>query len=139
VTYLVQRVLAATGCLVLAVGCADKAQPGGASRTADGSSSPKSRDAVSIRLVAFSPPKLEVDAGAKVTWTQGDKGSVHTVTSGTVDDDATGATTSQSDGTFDSGELRENERFSFTFLQPGTYPYFCAIHQATMRGEVTVR
>jgi plastocyanin len=96
-------------------------------------------DAVAIHLVAFDPPVLEVAGGATVTWTQADQGSVHTVTSGTVDTDPTGATTTHADGRFDSGQLTEGRHFRFTFSKPGTYPYFCVIHQATMRGEVRVR
>jgi plastocyanin len=94
---------------------------------------------VTIHLVAFNPPKLEVAPGTTVTWTQTDKDAVHTVTSGTVDIDATGATTVHADGRFDSGQLTEGGQFAFTFSQPGTYPYVCVIHQATMRGEVSVR
>lgn len=96
-------------------------------------------DSVTIHLVAFEPQTLEVARGDTVTWTQTDKGSVHTVTSGTVDTDPTGATTTHADGTFDSGQLTEGKQFSFTFPRPGTYPYYCVIHQATMRGEVRVR
>ena len=100
---------------------------------------PGGPDDVTIHLVAFNPPRLEIATGTTVTWTQTDKDSVHTVTSGIVDTDATGATTVHADGTFDSGQLTEGKQFSFTFSQPGTYPYFCVIHQATMRGEVRVR
>jgi plastocyanin len=94
---------------------------------------------VTIHLVAFDPGRVEIAAGTAVTWTQEDNASVHTVTSGTVDTDATGATTVHPDGRFDSGQLGEGGTFSFTFQEPGTYPYFCVIHQATMRGEVSVR
>jgi plastocyanin len=95
--------------------------------------------AVAIRLVAFNPAPIDIAAGTTVTWTQTDKGSFHTVTSGTVQIDPTGAATTASDGGFDSGRLPQDTTFSHTFPEPGAYPYFCVIHPATMRGEVTVR
>lgn len=129
------------GTVLAAAACSS----GNASRGTSASPSPTTGashggpNAVTIHLVAFDPPRLEVPAGTTVTWTQTDKGSVHTVTSGTVETDATGATTAHPDGTFDSGQLIEGGQFSFTFAGPGTFPYFCVIHQATMRGEVSVR
>jgi plastocyanin len=95
-------------------------------------------DSVTIRLVAFNPPTLNAKATTTVTWTQKDPGSFHTVTSGTVETDAIGISSTHPDGQFDSGQLAENTTFSFTFPAPGTYPYFCSIHPATMRGEVHV-
>jgi plastocyanin len=132
--------LAATACSSGSTSNGTSASASPSTATASGASgAPAGPNAVTIHLVAFDPPKLEVAAGTTVTWTQTDKDSFHTVTSGTVDTDATGATTPHADGTFDSGQLAEDRQFSFTFSQPGTYPYFCVIHQATMRGEVNVR
>ena len=91
---------------------------------------------VTMKLIAFSPESLTVDAGTSVTWKQSDPG-VHTVTSGTVDQ-GTGGVTEKADGTFDSGKLETGKTFSFTFDEPGTYSYFCAVHPATMRGRVQV-
>lgn len=136
-TGLLGLALAATACSSGSASKGTSASPSPSTATASGASG--APNAVTIHLVAFDPPKLEVAAGTTVTWTQTDKDSVHTVTSGTVDTDATGATTPHADGTFDSGPLAEGKQFSFTFSQPGTYPYFCVIHQATMRGEVSVR
>ncbi len=90
-----------------------------------------------MQLIAFKPETLNIGAGATVTWTQKDPG-VHTVTSGTVDQGG-GGVTKVPDGRFDSGELATGRTFTFTFYQPGTYPYFCSVHPATMRGEVRVR
>ena len=97
--------------------------------TADGAT-------VTMKLIAFQPESITVDAGASVTWKQTDPG-VHTVTSGTVDQ-GTGGVTEKPDGTFDSGNLETGKTFSFTFAEPGTYSYFCAVHPATMRGRVQV-
>ena len=91
---------------------------------------------VVLELVAFSPEQLEVDAGTTVTWKQRDPGS-HTVTSGTVEQGASGVT-QRPDGRFDSGRLATDETFEHTFTEPGTYSYFCSLHPATMRGEIRV-
>ena len=90
-----------------------------------------------IELVAFKPEKLSVQSGATVTWQQNDTGD-HTVTSGTVEQGAAGVT-QQPDDRFDSGEISKGETFEFTFESAGTYPYFCRLHPATMRGEIQVR
>lgn len=112
---------------------------GGTGGASDGSasSSAEQSNTVTMRLIAFKPGNLTVDAGATVTWKQTDAG-FHTVTSGTV---AQGAAfvTEEPDGKFDSGEIAKGKTFEFTFNEPGTYPYFCTIHPATMRGEVTVK
>ncbi len=89
-----------------------------------------------MELVAFKPAQLEVPAGTTVTWQQRDRGD-HTVTSGTVEQ-AAGGVTQQPDGLFDSGPVATGDTFSHTFDEPGTYPYFCALHPATMRGEIRV-
>ena len=111
---------------------------------AESGSSPKSKpneggsgSEVQIRLIAFKPPKLSVTAGTTVTWRQLDP-SAHTVTSGTVEQGA-GDVNESADGTFASGTLATDKTFEFEFAEPGTYPYFCEIHPATMRGEITVR
>lgn len=72
---------------------------------------------------SYRPPALEVAVGATVTWQNIDGDDDHTVTS--------------TDGAFDSGVLPAGSAFEHTFLAPGTYPYFCAIH-AEMKGTITV-
>jgi plastocyanin len=91
---------------------------------------------IDMKLIALRPEKLTVTAGTTVNWHQRDAG-VHTVTSGLVEDGAAGVTT-RPDGRFDSEAIETGKTFSFTFADAGTYPYFCAIHPATMRGVVTV-
>lgn len=83
--------------------------------------------AVSIIDSGFGPEEIVVSAGTTVVWTQ--KGSLpHTVTS---DDDL-----------FDSDSLSKGDTFSFTFEEPGTYPYYCKFHGGPggtgMAGTVTV-
>lgn len=92
---------------------------------------------VALRLIAFKPERLSGAVGTAVTWRNEDA-SAHTVTSGTVSQGSGGVTTAV-DGTFESGSLKENADFSFTFNAAGTYSYFCKFHPATMRGEITIR
>jgi len=101
----------------------------------EGNGSPATNEVV-IRLVAFRPESLAVAAGTTVTWKQTDAGS-HTVTSGTVTQGA-GDVTTAPDGKFDSGNIATDTTFELTFAGAGTFPYFCAIHPATMRGQVQV-
>jgi plastocyanin len=70
-----------------------------------------------------------ISAGDTVVWTF--SGSLpHTVTS----DDGT---------TFASGSSQTSGTFSFTFITPGTYEYYCAVHSAptanVMNGTVIVQ
>lgn len=91
---------------------------------------------VTIRLLAFRPEVIRVPAGRRITWAQQDPGA-HTVTSGVVDPQP-GGVAARPDGRFDSGPIAEGQSFSLALDQPGTYPYFCSIHPATMRGELEI-
>jgi plastocyanin len=132
-----KRLLGASVVLAVALlgACGDD---GGAGDTVGGTSSTSGdragEAAVTMRLIAYRPAQLTVDAGTTVTWTQQDAGT-HTVTSGTVEPGAAGVT-ERPDGRFDSGPLATGKTFRFTFGDPGTYSYFCTVHPATMRGEV---
>jgi len=68
---------------------------------------------VKIDNFSFSPATVTVPVGTTVTWTNSDD-IPHTVVS---DDKA-----------FKSKVLDTDEKFSYTFTKPGTYPYFCSIH-----------
>lgn len=106
----------------------------------DGEATPTTAETAStieISLLSFKPETLTIDAGTEVTWEQNDIGA-HTVTSGTVEQASAGVT-QQPDGRFDSGDISKGETFEFTFTEAGTYPYFCRLHPATMRGEILVR
>ncbi|MEV5085087.1 cupredoxin family copper-binding protein [Streptomyces sp. NPDC056159] len=83
-------------------------------------------NAVTIKNFAFSPAKLTVKAGTKVTWTNTDQ-DTHTVTS-----------KKGSGGPLKSGGLTTNATYSYTFTKPGTYAYYCTIHPfMTATVEVT--
>lgn len=78
---------------------------------------------VSIEALAFGPAELTVAAGTTVTWTNDEAGIPHTTTS--------------DDGVWDSGTLQPGGSFSFTFDEPGSYPYSCTIHPS-MSGTIVV-
>ena len=88
--------------------------------------SPQKEMAGEVRIdnFSFAPQSLTVPAGSTVTWTNRDD-IPHTVVS-TEDPKA-----------FRSKALDTDEKFSFTFSKPGTYPYFCSIHPK-MTGKVIV-
>jgi plastocyanin len=68
---------------------------------------------VKIDNFSFSPATLQIKTRTKVTWTNADD-IPHTVVS--------------DDKIFKSKALDTDEKFSFTFDKPGTYPYFCSLH-----------
>jgi plastocyanin len=91
--------------------------------------------AVSIVGVAFEPTDLTIAVGDTVTWTVTEStGEPHSATSGEPDFSGQGGTI------FDSGTtLTENgDTFEHTFTEAGIIPYFCTVHAAAMRGQITV-
>lgn len=80
---------------------------------------------------AYDPLELEVPVGTTVRWTNEDA-IAHTVTSGVSD-----GTTGDGDGRFDSGFLEQGDSFTYTFTEPGEFPYFCIPHP-WMKGKIIV-
>jgi plastocyanin len=78
---------------------------------------------VKIDNFSFSPATLTVSPGTTVTWTNRDD-IPHTVVS--------------DDKIFKSKVLDTDEKFSYTFDKPGSYPYFCSVHPK-MTGKVVVQ
>src|SRR5438093_812320 len=78
---------------------------------------------VKIDNFSFGPAQLTVPAGTTVTWTNRDD-IPHTG----VSDNAV----------FKSKALDTDEKFSYTFAKPGTYPYFCSLHPK-MTGKIVVQ
>lgn len=74
----------------------------------------------------FNPARIQIQLGDSVIWEAGDDG--HTVTA--------------RDGSFDSssrGLMAEGDQFRWRFRVPGTYGYYCRVHQNRgMVGEVVV-
>jgi plastocyanin len=75
----------------------------------------------------FQPQQITVRVGTTITWTNQDS-VAHTVTAGSRDTPT---------GLFDPGEIAAGGPFSFTFTEPGTYEYHCALHPG-MDGTVIV-
>jgi plastocyanin len=80
---------------------------------------------VAIDNFTFSPAKLDVAAGDRVTWVNNDD-IPHTVT------DAADPRTTR------SPPLDTGETYARVFDKPGTYHYFCSLHPH-MQGTVVVR
>ncbi|MFN0072924.1 MAG: cytochrome P460 family protein [Chloroflexota bacterium] len=78
---------------------------------------------IPIQSYTFLPPSAIVPTGTTVTWGNDDP-IAHTVT--------------WADRAVDSGRMGPGSTFSYTFSQPGTYEYFCALHQ-NMKGTVIVQ
>ena len=65
------------------------------------------------RLQVRAAETITVDAGTKVTWTNGDE-AAHTATA--------------DDGSFDTGTLDLDDPKAVSFDEPGTYSYYCRFH-----------
>ncbi|MBI5285021.1 MAG: cupredoxin family copper-binding protein [Chloroflexi bacterium] len=83
---------------------------GGADRTID------------IRDFAFRPAKLEIPAGARVTFTNHD-GAPHTATA--------------KDESWDTGVLQDGGASTLSFYRRGEFPYYCKLHPE-MEGRLLV-
>ncbi len=72
----------------------------------------------------FTPAKLKVSTGETVTWVY--KSGGHTVTF--------------EQGRFDRDLNPSTPKLTRTFAKPGTYRYFCRIHENSgMKGKITVK
>jgi plastocyanin len=78
---------------------------------------------VDISSHMYHPERIVIRAGSKVTWTNRDR-APHTVTS-------------DNRGVFDSGRFSQGQKYTVTFLYPGTFHYHCDLHPG-MEGTVVV-
>src|SRR5215212_4894621 len=78
--------------------------------------------ATTVRIVnlAFNPAEVTIATGTAVSW---------------VNDDSVPHTVTSTDGVFDSGIFDPGANFTWTFDQPGSFPYACQIHPQ-MQGMV---
>lgn len=77
----------------------------------------------------YDPDIITIQPKTMVIWTNIDS-TAHTVTSGQPSGNDTGTI-------FDSGQIAPDATYSFIFMTPGTYDYFCSIHP-WMTGQVVV-
>ncbi|MGH9011756.1 MAG: cupredoxin domain-containing protein [Acidimicrobiia bacterium] len=81
---------------------------------------------VEMAGMRFTPARVQIQMGDTVIWEADDDG--HTVTA--------------RDGSFDSssrGAMSEGDQFRWRFRVPGTFAYYCRVHQSRgMQGEVVV-
>jgi plastocyanin len=132
-----QVVLAALAALVTALtlalaGCGSSGKPGAKTSAPAG-------PVVSVKLLMFMPDPLTIKAGQSVTW-RNDEPITHTVTSGTVtgiDPKTSLRAGQQPDGLFNAKLPTKGSTFTFTFTKPGTYSYYCDIHEG-MNASVLV-
>jgi plastocyanin len=122
------HLLFCTACTVLVIlacataGCSSSPAPSSASAQP----AVPAGNSVSIKNFAFDPSTLTVKAGTAVTWVNND-GALHALVSDTGSPVA-----------FSSDPFATGASYTFTFTQPGTYPYNCSIHPA-MKGEIVVQ
>ncbi len=118
---------ALTGAVVaaLAVGVSGlalaKDSPSGSQGAASGAAVKAMK--VDIQNFKYKPQTVEIKAGTKVSFTNGDTAK-HTATS-------------QPQGKFDSGDISKGQTKKVTFKTPGTFRYYCVYH-AFMTGSVKV-
>jgi plastocyanin len=109
-------------CVVGAAGCASSTSDTTATTTtADSTASGR----VEIVDYDFSPTTITVKVGESVSWADRDT-SDHWVVS-----------SPSSPSTFDLGRQSTGSTVNFTFGAPGSYPYFCKLHNY-MKGTVVV-
>jgi plastocyanin len=80
---------------------------------------------------AFEPAELTVPVGTTVRWVNDDD-TYHTVTS------SSSLQVRRPSGRFDAVLDSAGDEFTYTFDQPGTYPYYCQPHAEFMAGSVIV-
>ncbi len=83
----------------------------------------RAKNEVLIDNFTFTPAELTVERNATVTW---------------INHDDIPHTVKDTQKRFLSPTLDTDEKFSFTFKEPGTYDYFCTIHNH-MTGKIIVK
>ena len=124
--------VALVGVAVLAGACSSGASSSssstttgsGGSNSEGGSASTGGSATITIQNFSFSPAKVTVTPGEKVTVTNKDS-VAHTVTA--------------NDKKFNTGDIEPGKTVTFTApSSPGSYPYICTIHQY-MTGTIVVK
>lgn len=92
---------------------------GGDEGGAEGAEPAAPTAAVTVETFTFSPDPLEVEAGTTITFTNEDAID-HTVTAGTRE--------APEPAMFDGALPEQGATFELTLDAPGTYDYFCQLH-----------
>jgi plastocyanin len=79
---------------------------------------------IKIDNFTFNPPDLVIAAGTTVTWIN--------------EDDVPHTAVAEDHKTFRSKPMDTEDKYVFTFANPGVYPYFCSIHPH-MTAKIIVR
>ena len=111
-------------------GCSAQASESSPMAPASASSAPAG-PVINLSSLMFNPSTTTVPVGTTVTW-RNDEPITHTVTSGRYEgvDKTTGLRSEQyPDGAFNAKLQGKGKTFSFTFTKPGSYTYYCDIHQ----------
>jgi plastocyanin len=90
--------------------------------TFPGASAQAADTQVQIDQFSFAPQRITVKAGTTVTW---------------INDDDIPHTVASNSKLFKSKTLDTKDKFSFTFMTPGAYEYFCSLHPH-MTGAIVV-
>jgi plastocyanin len=117
------RISVSTGVFLAAFGLGIAGLGAGAGNVAASAQPKPETMEVKVDNFTFGPAELTVRVGTTITWTNRDD-IPHTVVS--------------TEKVFKSKVLDTDEKFSFTFSTPGTFPYFCSIHPK-MTGKVVVQ
>lgn len=110
--------------LLVLAGCGRDGGVTSSSSTTLDQGSPTSTSSVDIADFNFKPSTITVAAGTTVTWTNKD-GFAHSVRA-------------EGDSFPGSQPLDPGKTYSNAFSNPGTYKYFCGIHNS-MTGTVVVK
>nr|WP_321238085.1 cupredoxin family copper-binding protein [uncultured Tolumonas sp.] len=86
------------------------------------SNTPMTAMNVAIMGFAFNPENVTVKIGSSITWTNQDR-APHTITS--------------DDGSWDSGKIMQNGKYTHKFDTAGTFTYYCTVHPS-MKGTIIV-
>ncbi|PBQ30787.1 hypothetical protein CNR22_03015 [Sphingobacteriaceae bacterium] len=103
----------AIGCLVLFISCKKNEIP------------PPAENEIYLMYKMFSPQQLTVKKGKEVIFTNRDNAN-HSATSNA--------------GVFNSGKLKTDKSYSYTFDKAGTYYFYCNYHSSNVQenGVITV-
>jgi plastocyanin len=82
---------------------------------------------IEISDTIFAPVEIVIPRGTEITWANKD------------DEDHSIKNSLPENFLFESGSLKPNDEYSFSFTQQGTFEYFCPLHPAEKKGIIIVK